>query len=293
MGLDVLNKGHNRTLGDILALFWAAKLYIIGFMLVLGSLSILWLMAQPNYYRATMLIGPVEPLFSSADKALYEAQDAYSATPIYKMQRRDSAIEFQRMLKMMRSEAVAASILPAMQDVLPYFKGEADKALPWRERYGFDASYRESLTLSQILKDRLTVQPDGLTPFYQVSILMSDRALAPALLSQLYHFSDRQLRLQAVTTATGHIAYLKQRMADEKSRDYRKLLASLIVQEEYSLMSLQAGGAFAAQIVEAPYLSPYVVWPKPFMALSAVTLISFMFGSVLFGFIAGLKQRKA
>jgi uncharacterized protein involved in exopolysaccharide biosynthesis len=263
MGLDVLNKGHNRTLGDIIALFWAAKLYIIGFMLVLGSLSILWLMAQPNYYRATMLIGPVEPLFSSADKALYEAQDAYSATPIYKMQRRDSAIEFQRMLKMMRSEAVAASILPAMQDVLPYFKGEADKALPWRERYGFDASYRESLTLSQILKDRLTVQPDGLTPFYQVSILMSDRALAPALLSQLYHFSDR------------------------------KLLASLIVQEEYSLMSLQAGGAFAAQIVEAPYLSPYVVWPKPFMALSAVTLISFMFGSVLFGFIAGLKQRKA
>jgi|GEM_PF-4707146 len=63
MGLDVLNKGHNRTLGDILALFWAAKLYIIGFMLVLGGLSILWLMAQPNYYRATMLIGPVEPLF--------------------------------------------------------------------------------------------------------------------------------------------------------------------------------------------------------------------------------------
>ena len=194
---------------------------------------------------------------------------------------------------MMRSQTVATSVLPAMQDVLPYFKGEADKVLPWRARYRFDSSYSDGLALSQILKDRVNIQPDGLTPFYQVSVVMSDRALAPALLASLYQFSDRQLRAQATQNVIGHIAYFKQRMAVETSRDYRKLLASLIVQEEYSLMSLQAEGAFAAQIVEAPHLSPYVVWPRPFMVLSAAVLISFMFGSVLFGFIAGLKQRKA
>lgn len=292
MGLDVLNRGHNRNLGDILALFWAAKLYILGFLILLCGLCALWLAGQPNYYRASMLIGPVEPLFSSADKALYEAQNAQSSTPLYKMQRRDSAIEFQQFLKAMRSEAVASAVIANTQDTMPYFEAEHDKVLPWRKRYRFDAAYSEALQLSTILKDRVNIQPDGLTPFYQVSIVMGDRALAPQLLSALYQISDAQMRVQARKTITGHIAYLKQRVAAEQNRDYRKLLASLILQEEYSLMVLQAEGAFAAKIIEQPHVSPYVVWPKPFMAFCAAALISFMFGSVLYGYVEGLKQRK-
>jgi uncharacterized protein involved in exopolysaccharide biosynthesis len=293
MGLDVLNKGHNRTLGDIVALLWAAKLYILGFLLVLCALCALWLMGQPNYYRASMLIGPVEPLFSAADKALYEAQDAQSSTPLYQMKRRDSTIEFQQFLKTMRGESVAKAVIANAQGVLPYFETEQDKVFPWSKRYGFDGAYSEALQLSAILKDRVNIQPDGLTPFYQVSILMRERALAPQLLAALYDLSDHQLRGQAMKTVTGRIAYLKQRMDAERSRDYRKLLASLILQEEYSLMALQAEGAFAAQIIEQPHVSPYVVWPKPFIVMFAAALISFMLGSILYSYVAGIKQRKA
>gem|GEM_PF-6423969 len=102
------------------------------------------------------------------------------------MQRRDSAIEFQQFLKAMRSEAVASAVIANTQDTMPYFEAEHDKVLPWRKRYRFDAAYSEALQLSTILKDRVNIQPDGLTPFYQVSIVMGDRALALQLLSALF-----------------------------------------------------------------------------------------------------------
>jgi hypothetical protein len=64
------------------------------------------------------------------------------------------------------------------------------------------------------------------------------------------------------------------------------------MQEESSLMLLRSKSAFAAKTIEAPYVTPYVVWPKPLLIYCGIVMVSFIFGSLFFGLVESIKQRK-
>lgn len=292
MAIDVLSRGHQRTVADILLLFWTAKYYIAFFMLFFGVLSALWLALQPSYYRAQMVIGPVERLFSPSEQPVYEPQNVYASTALYNMQRRDSTMELQHFIKMMRSQKVIGHIAEVIPDHVSYFKQEKDSILPFQRRYDLSDKAAVSTQMAHILKRRVVIQPDGLTPFYTVSFEASDKAAALSVISSLYKYSDMFLRQDALAESKQKAAYLKQRLDDEKNRDISKIITTLITQEEQSLMQVQSGSAFAAKVIEAPYVTPYVVWPKPFLIYGGVFIIAFVFGSVLYGLIESIKLRR-
>jgi uncharacterized protein involved in exopolysaccharide biosynthesis len=295
MGHDMIMKARNRTLTDILCLFWSAKYYIAFFLVLLGALSTLWLAAQPDYYRAQMVIGPVDPLFARSEQPVYESQNVYAGTPLYTMQRKDSTIEFQHFIKMMSAQSTAKQLTALWPDSIEYFKGEKHELFPWQKRYGFEGLESNNQTdayLSHILKSRIRIQPDGLTPFYTVEFEAAAPEVARALIASLYKYSDAYLREQAIEGSEANLGYLKRRLSSEKSRDYRQLLTALLMQEESSLMLLRSKSAFAAKTIEAPYVTPYVVWPKPLLIYCGIVMVSFIFGSLFFGLVESIKQRK-
>tara|TARA_R110002124_G_scaffold129483_1_gene290976 strand:- start:270141 stop:271031 length:891 start_codon:yes stop_codon:yes gene_type:complete len=296
MGHDMIIKARNRTLADIMCLFWTAKYYIAFFLLILSVMSALWLGAQPHYFRAEMLIGPVEPLFSRSEQPVYESQNIYAGTPLYTMQRKDSTLEFQHFIKMMSAQRSAEKLAVSWPEGVEYFKREKHTVFPWGMRYGLgglDNEHKIATHLSFILKNRIRIQPDGLTPFYSVTFDAADPDMARVLITSLYNYSDTYLREQAIENAQANLNYLKARLKVEKNSDYRQLLTTLLMQEEYSLMMLHSKSAFAAKIIEAPYVTPYVVWPKPLLIYSGVLMVSFIFGGLFFGLIESVKQRKA
>ena len=281
MGQDILNRGMNRSAADVLKLFWAAKIYVLALFLILGALAALWLAMQPKYYRAQMFIGPAEAMFAPSEEPVYEAQDVYAGTPLYKMQRRDTNLAFQHAIKYMRGQDMAMALNAHMPALLTYFTDEHSAILPWKKRYDLAGEDTANAALTYILKERVHIQPDGLTPFYRVTFETRDQALAINFMRALYDYTDDGLRKAAQKDVKARLAYLRERMRDARSSD-KKLLTALILQEENALMLTEAGGAFALRLIEAPSVMPSPVWPRPFLIYAAVALVSLLLGASLY-----------
>lgn len=292
MALDILNRGPHRSVTDILLLFWAAKYYILVFFVVLNVTSFLWLSAQDRYYRSTMILGPVESVFQSADQTLYEAQESYSAVPVHTVKRQDTALDFQYFIKIMRSEKLASYMIDHMPEVLTYFKAEKAVLMPWQARYDFDRPEEEfAAYLTYILKQRIIVQPDGLTPFHRLHIDMANQVMAKRFTEALYRYTDMFMRQDALNAVHKRLDYLNQRLKQTRNSTVKKMLTAMIMQEESGLTILRSHSDFAARLIEAPYVQPYAIWPRPFLLAVVVCFISLILGTVLFGFTQTLRQR--
>lgn len=286
MGQDLSARGVNRNAVDMIRLFWAAKIYALIIFIVLAVCSTIWLKAQSKYYRAQMFVGPVEAMFAASDEPLYEAQDVYAGTPLYKMQRRDTNLAFQQGLKYMRGEAMAQKLAADMPQLYNYFAAEGDLVFPWQRRYDLNVLDQDQAadiaSLIYILKARVSIQPDGLTPFYRISFESRDPALALQFMRGLYAYADYGLRQDARGEVNARLDYLRGRLEQSRSGNDRKTLAALITQEENTLMMTEAGGAFALRLVEAPSVMPAPIWPRPFLIYAAVLLVSLLLGTALY-----------
>jgi uncharacterized protein involved in exopolysaccharide biosynthesis len=89
------------------------------------------------------------------------------------------------------------------------------------------------------------------------------------------------LRERAIKRTTDYIAYLSSTLSKVTVAEHRLALAQALSEQEKAAMVARSGASFAADILEAPWVASYPIFPRAFQTLALWTFVGSLLGSGL------------
>lgn len=259
------------------------------------SLTLLALHLVTPRHTASMVVGPTG---RSGPAAMGPRAPALSPAAGRGIAEQGSAEElvsdFSRYLALLTSVPVAERLTGDQELMRRLFEDAWDaEAGQWRPPTGPGAllvrslrwlaghavwSPPDAVDLSRHLKKYLAVEAVNGGPLRRLVYRHEDRSFALLLLTRLHGAAEAHLRAEAGRRLRSEMAHVNERLAGIASLDRSRLLSGMVTEQEETLMMLEVGLPYAADLLEAPAAAILPDWPNPVPLIPAGALAGFGIG---------------
>ena len=260
------------TLMDLIRQLWSAR-----FVLLLGAAlgcvaASLFLVLSVPHYRVTMLVAPAERTVRADIKSFLPENAGFAAHYREGSMAALDAADFTRFEYILRGPSVADS-LSRDKPVLDGLSREGKFV------FSSAADLNGTDELAHYFRKKIAIEPVGNTPLRRIVYDHPEPEFAIALLNRLYEQADSLIRRDVAAKAEGRAAYLKDMLEKTGHPDHRRVLTSLLMEQEHLLMMLAMEEPFAAIVAEPPAASVRPWWPR-----KSLIFTGFAFAGALLGF---------
>lgn len=265
------------ALGDLLRMFWRARLWIVGGALAgLAAALVIMALAVPHY-RATMLVSPTTRSGTPDISALFPDNASFAMEYVLQSFGPGDSSDFMRFETIIRENSVAARMLAAQESM-------AD-AVARSGRWTFVRGERPVTgeDMADWLQKNVKSEPVLNTRLKRISVTHRDPGFAVMLLHNLYVTADDLIRSEVTGRTENRISYLQNLLDKTTHPEHRRILTRLLMDQEQIRMILAVGEPFAAQMAEPPSASPRPVWPRRAVVFPACVLVGALIGYAVFG----------
>lgn len=265
-------KNAEPTLPDLLRLLWRAWPHLLIGAALGGLGAVLFLLLSIPHYRVTMLVAPAERGVRADVKSFLPDNPDFALQYVDRSRESPAFADFTRFEHTLRGRSVASGLT-------------GDKPLldGLRRDRRFVFSPHPDLAsvddLATYFRKKITIEPVGNTTLRRVVFDHPEPAFATALLNRLYRQADSLIRRDVAARAEGRVGYLKGMLEKTSHPDHRRVLTSLLMEQEHLLMMLAMEEPFAAIVVEQPSSSARPWWPR-----KSLIFAGFAFAGALVGF---------
>lgn len=260
-----------QSFGDVLALVWRAKFYLLGFVILCLSFAFAFIIAAIPHYRASMIIGP----------ASHMGQGTAAASMIGEGTINVRAEEMQSTAAFIRFEAIydgvsVASVLMKDHRIL--------EGLSKDETFRFFnvAVPRTPEEFSDYLQNRVRLEPVAGTALRRISYFHSDREFAAYLISRLHSLTDEIIRARILLETQERTRYLDSALAKTQNPEHRRSLVTLLMEQERLRMMVSLDQPYAASVIEPAAISARPKWPDVYLVYPVAAFIGLVIGFVMF-----------
>lgn len=259
---------HDETLEDLIRAMWKARFYLLAgfFAGVVGA--VIFVMLAVPYYRAEMVVVP-----KYGEHIQFQDNQMPVSSGIG-----DAQLNFQSYLKMISGPASVQNMMEKHPDFA--------KKIYVPRRFTMQQNARNSAQIEKLIPyfDRnIDIRRNGDTSLHIIRFNYPNPEIARQVLLYLHQSADGILRMKTLESAKGRIEYLQQSLGVTANIEHRNVLANLLEEQERVFMMAQMDSDYAAQIIEAPYVQEYRVWPRYEYILPVFILIGMTIGWIVFG----------
>lgn len=202
--------------------------------------------------------------------------------------------DFARYLALLTSVPVAERLVADPEIMHRLFEDSWDEAAgDWRPPMGPGALLTRSLRwvaghptwappdavdLSRLLKKHLAIESVSGGPMRRLVFRHERRDFALLLLTRLHGATEAHLRDEARRRLLAEMAHVGDRMVGMANLDRQRSLASMVSEQEQTLMMLEVGLPYAADPLERPSAPALADWPNPVLLVPAGALAALALG---------------
>jgi len=261
------------------------SLKIIGrgaFSIALGALigltlAYIFLAFLTPHYKATMLVGPVDPMQAHTAPAPTAEDNVYAARYVAQRNERLSDSNFVRFETMMTGVSVAKSLLQR-EDIR---KGLAADRGSIFYRRDIDSKW-SAARMVEYLNKHVRLDPVGETALRTMIYYHPDAKFAARFLRILHGTVDKLIRQDAKINTDLRIDYLKNTLSNIPNPEHRRTFTSLLMEQERLRMLVSIESDYAANVIEPPSSSAEPAWPSRPLVIAAFLLIGALIGFFIY-----------
>lgn len=136
------------------------------------------------------------------------------------------------------------------------------------------------VALADYIDDHLTITPVQTTGLYRLSFRGVDSAQTLWILKVVTQEADQMLREQEEARLKEYVVYLLKTIDTTSNVVQRQALTDLLLDQERELMVAKSGLAYAADVIEAPYLEARLSGLNPVLLVLGAGVVGFSIGFV-------------
>lgn len=136
----------------------------------------------------------------------------------------------------------------------------------------------DAVDLSRLLKKELAVEAVNEGPLRRLVYRHERRDFALLLLTRLHGATEAHLRAEAERRLKAEMAHVNGRLSGISNLDRSRQLTGMVAEQEETLMMLEVGLPYAADLLEPPAAPALADWPNPVPLIPAGTLAGFGLG---------------
>ncbi len=267
-----LPREDSISVADIFRILWTGKWWVIGLTILSLGLGLLYAYTATSWYRAEVLLKPVEPrspqglsgqlgaLGDLAGLAGFSIGNNSSSEPIAVLTSRQFAADFIR-----------------DQNLLPLFFAEDwdPSAKRWKTSAKDQPDIRDGVRYFE--KHVLHVVEDKKTNLVTVNVDWTDPATACAWANQLVARVNDVMRKRALAEAQDNVGYLKQELASSSLVTLQQATGRVLETELQKLMLANVSKEFAFKTIDPAQVPKWRYSPRRPLIIAG----AFIFGLVL------------
>ncbi|MFK7840475.1 MAG: hypothetical protein AB8B83_09135 [Bdellovibrionales bacterium] len=270
---------HSNDLN--LALFfrdiWSAKLFlIVGFCVGVLAAFCFTVLAVPKV-EARMMIAPAE-LMDVAMKTRVQNGRSDFVLDSGPMRQHEVVPHFTRFEAMIRGIAVSKILLRNDYFVDGVLR---DRSFVFDERN--DAL--NAFELAEYIRNHVRFDPFGESAMGEIVYRHSDGQFASYFVQQIHRVTDQLIRTELRDQVNERIAYLERVIAKTINPEQRRIMTSLLLEQERTRMLVSMDAPVAARIIDPVAVSSRAVWPNLAFIYSGFCLIGLILAYFIFGIV--------
>lgn len=253
------------TLGDVLREAWRAKFFIIAFSLSGFCAAAFWTAVATPYYKAQMIVSPASPMNGAEVSSLMANDNLFALRFLMQRVGTSNSSDFLRFENIYDGPRVAALLLDDPKIIEGLRRDERFK--------GATAEL-----FSEYLQKRVDLEPVGGSPLRKLVYWHPDRNFSAYLLKQLHAASDALIRRTIREETEGRIAHLQKAVAETQNPEHRRVLTTLLLEQERLRMLVSIEQSYAAAVIEPASASARPLWPDAKLLLTLFSLAGAILG---------------
>lgn len=264
------------TLRDVIGWCWHARLWIVTGLLAGLVVAFLWTVFAIPQYRVSMLVGPTTRTGTPDISALFPENSSYALEYVLRSFGPGDSSDFMRFETILRGPTVSARLLES-QD---WAQGlAADRHWSFSSQRDFE----NAAALSAYLQKTVRIEPVGNTPMRRVIYRHADADFGRRFLVALYGTTDSLIRQEIQQKAAARIVWLNETLRTTNDPEHRRMLASLLTEQEQVKMILALNEPYSAMLAEQPFVSAKPVWPDKKLLFPTMGFIGGFLGFAAYG----------
>lgn len=266
------------TLADFLKSIWNLKFFVVvgGILGTCLAYGLLWT-AIPQY-KATMLVAPAAGHNNTAPDITSFFSGGYSGIMppaadyiTHGLSSGSSHADFSRFEAILKEVSVAHSL---MQE--EGFSQKVAMDVPFRF-----AKQKIPVTAEDVaayLRKHIKIEPVGSTAIKRIIYIHPDRDFAVTQLKRMVTIADRMIHDEAQSKNEGRVAYLQKALDNTAHPDHRRILTSLLMEQEHMKMVLAMNESYAAIVIEPPSATAKPYWPNKAIIYGLCLMVGLFLG---------------
>ena len=268
-----MSREKEKTLKDVLADLWAARIFIAVAAFFGFVIAALWVYSATPYYKASIVVSPANPMNGAEISSLLADDNLFALRYLVQRVGVANSSDFLHFENTYAGPSVAAKLL---------HDDNIKSGLSRDRTFSFSEAEesRQPEELSAYLQERIKLEPVGGTTLRRLVYLHPDRRFASYFIARVHEITDRIIRTNINREAGERIRCLSDAIASTNNPEHRRALTTLLLEQERLRMLVSIEQPYAAAVVEPASASVKPVWPDP-----ALLFTAFGLGFAFFGFV--------
>ncbi len=274
--MDSAVQNRDKTLGDLLSDIVKARGFIVTGILIGAALAALIGFVSVPHYKATMIVGPANPMDGAEVSSLLANDNLYALRHLVQRVGGANTTDFLRFENIYNGPSIAAKLLEDPAVV---------KGLMLDRSVEFSGGRKEytPAELSEYLEKRVKLEPVGTTALRRLVYWHPHPEFAAYFLGRIHDLSDHHIRSDIREETTQRVKYLQDAIDRTNNPEHRRALTTLLLEQERLRMLVSIDQPYAAAVIEPPASSQKPEWPDYYLLLSCGILLGAFLGFILHG----------
>ncbi|MCC5795201.1 MAG: hypothetical protein JJT85_10780 [Chromatiales bacterium] len=275
------------SLVDFWSMLWKQKWLVLGCVLLFGATSVIYALAATPWYRAEVLLAPVEPRPGQALDGQLSGLAQLAGVSVAG----GNSVEA---LATLRSRAFLREFIQDRGLLLTLLadSGRAPGVDPAPGNGGFDLDIRDAT--NRFREQLLSVSEDRRTGLVSLSVDWTDPELAADWAQDLAERLNARLRKRALEEAESNIAYLQQELAATTVVTLQQSIGRLLEGELQTFMLARGSSEFAFRVIDPAEVPMEPIRPRRALLSILGVFVGFMAGvlaALCLSFAEGARSR--
>lgn len=270
-----MNISQEPSLRDLLQGCWDARVWVVGGLLIGLVTAAMWVVFALPQYRVTMLVGPTTRTGTPDISALFPENASFAMEYVLRSFGPGDSSDFMRFEAILRGPSISARLLENRVLADGFAADRRWLFAPARD-------IKKADELSSYLQKKIRIEPVGNTPMRRVTYHHPDPDFGKGFLVTLYGVTDSLIRQEIQQKTAARIDWLNDTIRTVNDPEHRRMLTSLLMEQEQVNMILALREPFSAMMAEPPSVSAKPVWPDKKLVFPLMGFIGAFLGFMAF-----------